>query len=99
MAEHVNLRGDSRDAAFLFAVQGVLGFDLPVEANTVGLDPRLRGDDAVAYWLGPDEWLLATRDDSAKLAGQLRAALGAMHASVTEVGAGNVVMVLPASRA
>ena len=89
MAEHINLRGDPGDAAFLAAVRRVLGFDLPLAANTTA-----QKGDHVAYWLGPDEWLLATRAAGDHLAASLREALGTMHASVTEVGAGNAVFIL-----
>lgn len=94
MAEHVNLRGDAGDAGFLAAVRGVLGFGLPTVPNTTAL-----GGDRVACWLGPDEWLIASGDDSGVLASALRAALGERFAAVTEVGAGNEVFVLPAATA
>jgi sarcosine oxidase subunit gamma len=93
MPEHINLRGDPGDGAFLAAVEGVVGFGLPRAANTVST-----GAAHVAYWLGPDEWLLAT-DDAAALASRLRAALAGMFAAVTEVGGGNEVMVLPGASA
>lgn len=91
MVEHVNLRGDPRDEAFLAAVRRVLGFDLPLAASTTA-----QQGDHVACWLGPDEWLVATRVPSAALCAALREALGTTHASVTEVGGGNAVFVLGA---
>ena len=94
MAEHLNLRGDPGDGAFLAAVRRVLGFDLPLAANTTA-----QAGDHVAYWLGPDEWLVATRAASDDLAASLRDALGTMHASVTEVGGGNAVFVLAPANA
>ena len=93
MAEHVNLRGNPSDAAFLAAVHAVLGFGLPRVANTVAV-----GGGHVAYWLGPDEWLLAT-NFSATLARALREALAGSFAAVTEVGGGNEVLVLEAATA
>lgn len=93
MAEHVNLRGSPSDGEFLAAVRGVLGFELPRVANTVA-----SGGGHVAYWLGPDEWLLAT-NFSVTLARALREALARRFAAVTEVGGGNEVLVLPAATA
>jgi sarcosine oxidase subunit gamma len=94
MAEHINLRGDPGDVTFLAGARRALGFDLPVAANTTA-----QGGDHVAYWLGPDEWLVATRAAGAVLATALREALGAVHAAVTEVGGGNVVFVLEPAHA
>jgi sarcosine oxidase, subunit gamma len=94
MAEHLNLRGDAGDTRFASAVRSVLGFELPVEANTVR-----QSEDHVAYWLGPDEWLVATRNDGAALAARLRDALGSTFSSVTEIGGGNEVMILAAANA
>lgn len=92
MSEHINLRGDPAAEGFLAAVRGVLGFELPLAANTTAIGAH------VAYWLGPDEWLLATADGAA-LAQSLKDALAGMFAAVTEVGAGNEVLVLEAATA
>ena len=94
MPEHINLRGSPRDPAFLSAVRGVLGFELPVAANTTA-----QSAGHVACWLGPDEWLLATQGDGSALAKTLREALGGTFSSVTEVGGGNAVFVLDAAHA
>ncbi len=91
MSEHVNLRGSSE--GFFAAVRGVLGFGLPQVANTTA-----SGAAHVAYWLGSDEWLLAT-GDAAALSRALKEALAGMFAAVTEVGGGNEVLVLEAATA
>jgi sarcosine oxidase, subunit gamma len=88
MAEHVNLRGNASDDGFLAAVRGVLRFELPRVPNTTTSDGS-----NVAYWLGPDEWLLAT-NFSTTLAWALKEALAGTFAAVTEVGGGNEVLVL-----
>jgi sarcosine oxidase subunit gamma len=93
VAEHVNLRGSPSDDEFLAAVRGVLGFALPREPNTTA-----SGGPTVAYWLGPDEWLLAT-NFSATLARGLKEALAGKFAAVTEVGGGNEVLLLEAATA
>ena len=91
MSEHVNLRGDPSADGFMAAVRAVLGFELPRAANTTAASTS-----HVAYWLGPDEWLIATRD-SAALSRTLKEALSGMFAAVTEVGASNEVLVLDAA--
>jgi sarcosine oxidase subunit gamma len=93
MSEHINLRGDPDNPAFLSAVGGVMGFDLPRVPNTT-----IAADGKVAYWLGPDEWLLSTIDSAAS-ARALEAALSGQFVAVTEVGGGNEVMVLEAATA
>ncbi len=86
---HINLRGDPGDAAFLAAVKGVLGAELPLAANTTAA----AGEHTVC-WLGPDEWLVVSTADSATVAKALQGALGDLFSSVTEIGGGNAVMVL-----
>lgn len=86
---HINLRGDAGNAAFLAAVKGVLGADLPLAANTTAI----AGGHTVC-WLGPDEWLVMSSTDSAALAKALQSALGEIFSSVTEIGGGNAVLVL-----
>lgn len=70
-----------RDAAptALAAVEQVLGFALPLDAN------RAAGTDrALAFWLGPDEWWLVTAEDPT-LAGRLDEALAEHLAAVTDL--------------
>ena len=55
----LNLRGDVEDAAFLRAAADVLGVELPLAPHRCS-----RADTATAYWLGPDEWLIAVPPDS-----------------------------------
>ena len=87
---HINVRGDAGDARFAAAAVQAFGVALPTAANTVATGPR-----GVAYWLGPDEWLLVTAAaDEAALASALRAALAGVHSAVTEVGGGQVVIEL-----
>ena len=50
----LNLRGDVGDPDFRNVAASVAGVELPVEPCT-----WRRSDNAAAYWLGPDEWLLA----------------------------------------
>ncbi len=85
---YVNLRGDPEDAAFLEAVEGVLGAGLPTEPNTVA-----EGDGVVALWLGPDEWLLITpQKEESQLTEALRGRLSDVFVAVTDVSGGQTVI-------
>ncbi|MGG1948498.1 sarcosine oxidase subunit gamma [Trinickia sp. NRRL B-1857] len=86
--ELVNVRGDARDGAFAAAVQSVIGMHLPAAPNTLA-----RGGEYEALWLGPDEWLVRSNEArTPELEGKLRTALGALFASVVDVGSGYTVL-------
>ncbi len=86
--ELVNVRGDARDAAFIAAVESAIGARLPTQANTVA-----HGSECDALWLGPDEWLVRSNEArTPELEGTLRGALGALFASVVDVGSGYTVL-------
>jgi len=60
-----------------------LGFSLPTQPCT-----SARSGDVDVLWLGPDEWLVVGPPGAAeRLTGQLRAAVGAEHASIVDVSA------------
>ena len=85
---HLNLRGDPADQALLDAVQGVLGFGLPLEPNTVA-----EAGELATLWLGPDEWLVLTPPGrEAGLAEALRDALSDLFAAVTDLTGGQTVI-------
>lgn len=87
---HINLRGDAADPAFAHAVARVLATPLPTVPNTTR-----NGDRCTLYWLGPDEWLVATSGEhAAPVAQALRDALAGVHSSVTDVSGGQTVLVL-----
>ncbi|MDE0419355.1 MAG: sarcosine oxidase, gamma subunit family protein [Gammaproteobacteria bacterium] len=54
----LNLRGDAADPGFRNVAASVTGVELPVEPCTW----RRHAGHAAAYWLGPDEWLLAMQN-------------------------------------
>lgn len=86
--ELVNVRGDAGDGAFIAAVESVIGARLPAQPNTV-----VQGGEYDALWLGPDEWLLRSGEArKPELEGKLRTALGALFASVVDVGSGYTVL-------
>lgn len=87
---HINLRGDPADARFLAAAESVLGFELPLQANTVS-----GVQETSAFWLGPNEWLIVTAGEKeAAIAQGLRSALEGMFCAVTEVSGGQTIIVL-----
>ena len=87
---HLNLRGDPADKDFLKAVEGALGFALPLEPNTVE-----EGGERAALWLGPDEWLILTSaDEQESLLQSLREALAEIFVALTDVSGGQTVITL-----
>ena len=91
---HVNLRGNPDDADFVAAVEGVLGQSLPIAPNTV-TSGRHR-----VFWLGPDEWLVATAAERAtKIAARLQGAAVPFHAAVNDSSGSHVAILLEGSQA
>ena len=86
---HINLRGSSQNPEFLATTARVLGQELPVIANTMTLNGHR------VYWLGPNEWHIVTAmDNTPGLVMQLREALHGLHASVSDLSGGQIVMQL-----
>lgn len=78
---YINLRGDPDDGAFLEAVKGATGVDLPLEPNTVIEDGR-----CTTIWLGPDEWYLVTPAGGERdFLARLEEALAGRHCAVNDV--------------
>lgn len=77
----VNLRGNPDDSVFRSAVEGRLGLEIPVTANTF-----TSNETNAVYWLGPDEWLIhCPRDDRHELLDGLRDSVTGTHCAVTDV--------------
>lgn len=53
----IDLRGDPNDAAFLASANALLGAALPLKPNT-----GVAGTHGDVLWLGPDAWLLVSRE-------------------------------------
>ena len=49
----ISVRGDARDAAFVYTASAAFGVHLPLVPNTTSGSEGMR-----ALWLGPDEWLI-----------------------------------------
>ena len=85
---HLNLRGKAEDPRFAGAVSGVMGDGLPIVPNTL---TELNGN--TMYWLGPDEWLIVTPDESRKgIEHDLRQSLTAQHFALTDVSGGQTAL-------
>ena len=84
---YLNLRGDPGDERFLQAVQQTLGQPLPTVPNT------FTAAEHTIYWLGPDEWLLATAPGEEKeLAGHLEKSLAGQCCSLVDLTGGQVLL-------
>ena len=81
----VDLRLEPSDEGAMAAFAEACGFALPMAPNTTAGDA-----DAIALWLGPDEWWIVTPgpepEAGPELAGKLRTALADHRAGVTDVG-------------
>lgn len=90
LQQMVVVRGDAADPAFAAAVLKSTGLHLPLRANGASIDPARQ-----LLWLGPDEWVLKTRDgQGAQIASGLREALQGLHSAVVEVGDGFTTLAL-----
>jgi sarcosine oxidase subunit gamma len=90
---HLNLRGKAADPRFTGAVGAVMGDALPIVANTL---TELNG--VTMYWLGPDEWLIVTPDESRRrIEHELRRALASQHFALTDVSGGQTALHLHGS--
>ena len=86
--ELVNVRGDVRDAAFMSAMQSVLGASVPVKPNTVA-----QASEYDILWLGPDEWLVRSIEPRvAQLEAKLGAAFSGLFAAAVDIGSGYTVL-------
>jgi sarcosine oxidase subunit gamma len=84
----IDLRGDAQDRAFMAAVGRVLDLLLPTEPCTAARKAQIG-----ALWLGPDQWLVTCpASEVGGLVGALRAALGGVHAAITDLTDGRVAL-------
>lgn len=81
---YINLRGDPAESAFIDAVRGVTGLDLPTEPNTF-----VDNDEFRALWLGPDEWyVVAAPGREIEVIDALEQALAGQHFATNDVTSG-----------
>lgn len=76
----ISLRGEGADRRFRQAVEGVLGFALPLRPNATA-----RGDGGTALWLGPNEWLLLVPGQAEPWIERLSDALAGLHHALNDV--------------
>ena len=82
---YLNLRGDPGDVRFLQAVQQTIGQSLPIVPNT------FTAGEHTIYWLGPDEWLLATAPGEEKeIAAHLEKSLAGQCCSLVDLSGGQI---------
>ena len=85
----LNLRLNPRRGQAIEAAERILGQPMPPAANTF-----TSGEHEV-YWLGPDEWLVATGAERVSTLGkELAKALGGFHAAVNDVSGGHVELLV-----
>jgi sarcosine oxidase, subunit gamma len=90
----IDLRGNPADPAFMTAVAGAMGCELPTTPNRTAA-----GNGLTALWLGPDEWLLVGAPGrEATLVGELRQAVAGQHAAVVDVSEARTVIVASGPR-
>ena len=91
----INLRGNADDRQFADALHSVTGLRLPAEANSFAVEGTL-----ACLWLGPDEWLiLGPGGGEHEITARLRAALGDIHAAVTDVSEARTTIAIAGPRA
>jgi sarcosine oxidase, subunit gamma len=91
----INLRGDAENRQFVDALHSVTGLRLPAAANSFTAEGAL-----ACLWLGPDEWLiLGLGGGEHEIATRLRAALGDLHAAVTDLSEARTTISVAGARA
>jgi sarcosine oxidase, subunit gamma len=91
----INLRGNADDRQFADALHSVTGLRLSAEANSFTTEGAF-----ACLWLGPDEWLiLGPGGGERDIAARLRAALGDIHAAVTDVSEARTIIAIAGARA
>jgi sarcosine oxidase, subunit gamma len=96
--ELVNVRGDTRDAAFMQAMENVIGCRPPEDPNTTA-----QGNGYDMLWLGPDEWLVRSAivhsaAQPAPLEARLREVFNGLFAAAVDIGSGYTVLEITGTR-
>lgn len=77
----IDLRGLPGEPAFLHALKGALGFDLPLQPRT-----SARGGDIAVLWLSVDQWLITcARGEAPSLHARLVEALKGVHSLAADM--------------
>jgi sarcosine oxidase subunit gamma len=91
----LNLRADPADAALMRALEGALGYALPLVPN------RTNGEGGRgAFWLGPDEWLITVPGgQEGALFEALSQAAAGHHVALSDISDARTVLSLSGLRA
>ena len=93
-AGYLNVRCNPANEDLLSVIAEQAGVSMPLAANTVEATSRR------AYWLGPDEWLLAIAPgDTLALKATLDDALQGAHVAINDVSGGLVTYLLRGEQA
>lgn len=77
----INLRGDPSNPKFVEKTASLLGFSLPLDANT-----HISNDTYTVYWMGPDEWLIHCELDKRQSTLQsLKTKLAGIHSAAVDI--------------
>jgi sarcosine oxidase subunit gamma len=91
----IDLRGDPAAPAFRDAAQRVLGVVLPMTSNTAAASAGI-----TAFWLGPDEWLVAAPfERAAGLLSGLREVLAGQHHALVDLSHARTTLALAGPQA
>jgi len=91
----IGLRGDPGDAGFRDAAQRILGLGLPTEPNGTAASAGV-----TAFWLGPDEWLIAAAPERTDgLVDGLTEALAGRHHAVVDLSSARATIAVAGARA
>ena len=86
--ELTNVRGRADAPLLSSAIRNTLQITLPEKPNTVAAGPT-----HLALWLGPDEWLLQSREPlTPSIERVLRSLLAGEHAAVIDVSSGYAIL-------
>jgi len=83
----LNLRFDSSNTDCLAAVKQIYGVDVPSEANMFSTT-----DNAVVYWLGPDEWLVKLKSEDEVQTSEFLEVVGDNHCAATDLSSGTTLL-------
>ena len=83
----LNLRFDSSNTSCLAAVRQLYGVDAPLEANQFSVS-----DNAIVYWLGPDEWLVKLKSEEEVEVLEFLEIAGDSHCAATDLSSGMTLL-------
>ncbi len=90
---HVSMRGNPADPAFVSALSTVMGQPVPERG-------RVTRDTHSVYWLGPQEFLVTSRQfEGRELVSALSSAFEGVHAAATDLSGGQILLAVSGTAA